>query len=129
MTNQYAPSNWIHVRTFAVQPLIVLLFPSVKVNFEQASNHLGNSCDAHQTRIHQIGALQLHANLKTSGRYVSLEQTFISWLAACVDQILVPAEDSVLVATRRCEYDFVFVAKAGREDTWRAFMVAEPVNS
>lgn len=56
---------WINVYVFAIHPLIVVIFPTVKVHFEQTTHDARNGADTDQPWVHLIGGFDLHSNLET----------------------------------------------------------------
>ena len=80
----------VNVNTFTIHPLIVIFLPTVKVNFQEPKicqrdiamivdkkqmfslnlsapvHHPVNGADTHQSRIHQVCALNFHPHLEMS---------------------------------------------------------------
>lgn len=129
MPHALAPSDRIDVRALAVQPLVVLVLPPVKVHPQQSPNHLGDRRHANQPRIHEIGCLDLHPDLEPVQRNVIVEQVRGGGNAPRVVQVGPPTEVGRIVALRGRQLDAVPLAETHGKNAGRVDVVAEPVGA
>jgi len=102
VANKHTPADGINVSRLAIQPLIILIGPTIKVYLEQTTNNSCHGCHTHQSWIHEISAFKAHARLKAMIGHHAMEQMLTSCQSARVAQIALPSEGPSIVAIGRC---------------------------
>lgn len=125
MADEYTPADRVHVRALCIQPLVVLLFPAIKVNLQQTTDSLGNSGDTHQARIHQISAFNFHSRRKSIAGCVAIEEFFTGRNAFGVAEVLWPRECVAIVTLWRCQCDVIAFTESRRKNARRFLVVAK----
>ena len=59
------PAHLVNVRTAVFTPVVIRIFPLVKMHKKTVANHVGYRGNTYQIRILTIHGLQLHADLET----------------------------------------------------------------